>query len=234
MEYYLVTLNVSTDRETDGAEFLYTNPRMLYKPPSDHTTPNPHAPTTTSHLRRRPPPPNPPETLYNAGLPAALVAAPGVNTYTPTISAHSRNPLHTQKTHLIPQLAHALLLLHLDDLLLLCKRKRKRHPQQQRARADHPQRLAAIQQPALDVAREGCGGGGDPSPGGGREHIAEGEEAVAEGFVGRGDREGEGGGGRGQGGVCGGRGLGGGLFGEGRVARGGEGSLEGDGTNRCR
>lgn len=50
-------------------------------------------------------------------------------------------------------LVHHLGALLLDNHLLLAVRERPRHAEQQRARADHPQRLAAEQQPALDPRR---------------------------------------------------------------------------------
>lgn len=99
----------------------------------------------------------------------------------PFISIHTKH--FEPATHLISTLLHSHLPLHLLHLLLLTKRQRPRHTQQQRARAHHPQRLARQAQTGGGVVVGGGGGVGDGFSVGRGDDVFKGAEAVEEGFV---------------------------------------------------
>jgi hypothetical protein len=87
------------------------------------------------------------------------------------------------KAYLRPSLPRTHLILHIRNLLLLRERKRPRHTEQQRARAEHEQRLAAEPEGGGHVAGGGVEDGGDGGAGCGGDDVAQREETLGEGLV---------------------------------------------------
>ena len=88
------------------------------------------------------------------------------------------------RQHIIRALLHLHLPLHLLHLLLLGKRQRPRHAQQQRARAQHPQRLAAEGQARGRPRRGGAQRVAEGFAGLGRDDVFQRGQAVEERLVG--------------------------------------------------
>lgn len=86
-------------------------------------------------------------------------------------------------TNLISPPNHALLTFHLNVLLLLGVRQRPRHAEQEGARAEDPQRLAAEAQRRPRERGQRRGGVADAAPRGRRDHVLEGGDALVERLV---------------------------------------------------
>ena len=103
---------------------------------------------------------------------------------TALLQGRLRLPLPRLNHPLRPLLHHASLPLLLHILLLLAQRQRIRNAQQQDTRRDDPQALAAVVDGGVRRGGEGRCRGGDACAGLGRDYVAEGGDAVEEGFVG--------------------------------------------------
>lgn len=104
---------------------------------------------------------------------------------------HSSSLLQTDSgkwdAYLRPSLPRTHLILHIRNLLLLRERKRPRHTEQQRARAEHEQCLPAESESGGHVARGGVEDGRDGGAGCGGDDVAQREETLGEGLVQRGE-----------------------------------------------
>lgn len=89
----------------------------------------------------------------------------------------------TRRTNLISPPNHALLALHLDVLLLLSVGQRPGHSQQEGARAEDPQRLAAKADRRLGERGQRRDGAGDAAPRGWGNDVLQGGDTFVECLV---------------------------------------------------
>ena len=95
----------------------------------------------------------------------------------------TRDPQKSTETYLISSPNHTLLPLQLHILLLLGIRKRPRNTQQECGSADNPQCPTTEQNAGLCERGDEGDGGGKLAAGGGRDHVSQGSETVAEVFA---------------------------------------------------